>query len=1021
MSEPWEKFRSLCKYYADCVKYSEHSHDYLFPNQLGQTFMLPALPNDWYKNDEEMDIPTTINDKFVRSYLLNASDEEELYIGYPLISGISQNNNEYLCPILMIPASISVRGEGYQTGIKLQIDRMGISINQDWIDYHIPRSDQNAFKRACEQSSDEFGCVDVELLTNYISRRFNLDNFSPNNMLFSVRNTNAVNGILNTAVLFASNKTTYSKNLLKELSIIGNEPDAVLDKTALAYVFRDPPLPNDMLHNQEDKLIPVSFTKRKMNAGQFAAVEECLNHPVTKVIGPPGSGKSFMAVNLIANEVLNGGCVLFTSRNHKAIHAIYDKTPDAIENPDFPLVSFCTTPENPNNADWKKSNDAVKLRVDLFEALDKSNLKHKQISLLKNELFNTKKLFTALSKYRDAESHIERYQYLRDTISLYEYLLSEIDSHIGNLNSNSKDEEKIISLLEEINEALKLRTKLPLALRIKDLFNRDKKILPKRVLKEQLADIVPNLVSPIVSDKTIRIEIKRLISNLKHKLLVKKLEEAEILALKAEESDINYETLKNHVKSSLGDAEKYVQSAYLEKLQKSVESVKEPEYIVDKCKKMEETLLKASPLPFMIHQDKGCKYDSSVELFRDYLKIFPAWATTMLSLRRTSPCLPGVFSLAIIDEASQCDIAPIIPVLYRAERIAIVGDPSQFPPVITLKKQRDNVFRSKYLLDSVELNHFSYVENNAFGVFKHKTFLLNEHFRCADAIAEYFNTQFYNKELSLCCETGRNGKSAISGIKVGVEWVDAIGGDEAEIEGALQYLNDLKNRGFTGSIGVISPLRNLVQKFQSIATKHKKKLPPQLDINSQINTANGFQGGECDVILFLLGLNSDRRHGEEWYITSPDNKYIYNVSVSRAKHLFVAFGDSHKVYESGISYIQKLIPSYTKQENVLIGRGEVRLKSALDAAGIQTTPQYPVGGRFLDLAIPELKIDIEVDGAQWHLDRNGCKKSDDIHRDILLEGMGWKVLRFWHVDVVNNTYGCVERIKAEIEKKAFNA
>ena len=45
----------------------------------------------------------------------------------------------------------------------------------------------------------------------------------------------------------------------------------------------------------------------------------------------------------------------------------------------------------------------------------------------------------------------------------------------------------------------------------------------------------------------------------------------------------------------------------------------------------------------------------------------------------------------------------------------------------------------------------------------------DEHFRCADGIAEYFNSEFYDYGLCLCCETGRNGKSAVSGLKPGMD------------------------------------------------------------------------------------------------------------------------------------------------------------------------------------------------------------------------------------------------------------
>ena len=1024
MAEQWTRFRNLCRYYADCVKYSEQSQEYLFSNQLGVSFMMPRLPYNWHLMDGEFVVETSKDDVFVRSNLLKASDEEELFIGYPLQSFISPNGVECLSPILMFPVSIAVKGAGFTTGMKMEIDRQGISINQDWIEYHIPKIDQKAFQRACEQANDELGRVDVELVLNYISRHFGVKDFSPNSMAFSVRHSQSEKELLNTAVLFVGNKTTYTKNLLSELRRISAEPDAVLDKTALAYVFRDPPLPNDPVHGvgEDEKRIPVSFMKRRMNAGQFEAVEASLNQPVVKVVGPPGTGKSFMAVNLIANEILYGGSVLFTSKNHKAIHAIFDKAPDAIDDSDFPLVSFCTTPDNPTNADWQKSQQAVDLRTDLVKArLSKAyRQQDAPTDSMVDDVSWSAKLDVALSQYRDAESHIERYQYLRKAISGFERLLSDLNEHIKSLSVDKRDSAETMSLLEQVNVALSAAPKRDFIERvfdaIKRIFGHD--TFPSKELRMQLADVAPDLVNAFVSPKTVRKEVRRVLSVLKCREVAKQLEAADIAALKKEEAESSYDNLKEATKKALLDAESTVQAAYVERMLGGISAVNDTEIVVARCKSAVEDVLRTASLPFMASVGDGSKYDTALKAFGEYMRIFPAWAATMLSLKRATPCLPAVYTLAIIDEASQCDIPPMIPVLYRAQRIAIVGDPNQFPPVITLKKGRDLAFRRKYRLDGPEYSKFAYGENNAFGVLPQKAMLLDEHFRCADGIAEYFNSEFYDHGLCLCCETGRNGKSAISGLKPGMEWIDAAGGDEAEIEGAMKYLKGLKRRGFTGSIGVISPLRDLVNRFKTYATDNRSALPNQLDINSQINTANGFQGGECDVILFLLGLNDNRKHGEEWYITSADNKYIYNVSVSRAKHLFVAFGDKKRVFASGLSYIQKLIPEARPPRKVSIGPGEERLRIALERAGVLATPQYPIAGRYLDLAIPEHKIDIEVDGQAWHLDRNGCRKADDIHRDILLEALGWHVIRFWHHQVVNEIDACVSRVKKSVAKFA---
>jgi hypothetical protein len=57
------------------------------------------------------------------------------------------------------------------------------------------------------------------------------------------------------------------------------------------------------------------------------------------------------------------------------------------------------------------------------------------------------------------------------------------------------------------------------------------------------------------------------------------------------------------------------------------------------------------------------------------LKHFPLWAVTNLSIGSRIPLIPGLYDLAILDEASQCDIPSAIPIIFRAKRVGVVGDP----------------------------------------------------------------------------------------------------------------------------------------------------------------------------------------------------------------------------------------------------------------------------------------------------------------------------------------------------------
>ena len=61
---------------------------------------------------------------------------------------------------------------------------------------------------------------------------------------------------------------------------------------------------------------------------------------------------------------------------------------------------------------------------------------------------------------------------------------------------------------------------------------------------------------------------------------------------------------------------------------------------------------------------------------------------------------------------------------------------------------------------------------------------------------------------------------------------------------------------------------------------------------------------------------------------------------------------------------------------------------------------------------PTLKIDIEVDG-DCHRNSDGTRKLDDNWRDIQLQAVGWKVLRFWTYNLREDMNGCVSKILIE--------
>ena len=67
--------------------------------------------------------------------------------------------------------------------------------------------------------------------------------------------------------------------------------------------------------------------------------------------------------------------------------------------------------------------------------------------------------------------------------------------------------------------------------------------------------------------------------------------------------------------------------------------------------------------------------------------------------------------------------------------------------------------------------------------------------------------------------------------------------------------------------------------------------------------------------------------------------------------------------------------------------------------------QHAIGNYIVDFCAPRKKLIIEVDGSQ-HIEQ----KEYDNERTAFLEAKGYRVLRFWNNDVMNNTDAVLEVI-----------
>ena len=75
--------------------------------------------------------------------------------------------------------------------------------------------------------------------------------------------------------------------------------------------------------------------------------------------------------------------------------------------------------------------------------------------------------------------------------------------------------------------------------------------------------------------------------------------------------------------------------------------------------------------------------------------------------------------------------------------------------------------------------------------------------------------------------------------------------------------------------------------------------------------------------------------------------------------------------------------------------------------GAKFVRQFPIGPHVADFACRSARIAIELDGGQH-------TEAVDAPRTEVIESFGYRVIRFWNNDVLENTDGVLEAIRQEL-------
>jgi very-short-patch-repair endonuclease len=1030
--ERWGLFRKLIKYYIQCVRNEEGADAHAYLNQLNTNLIFLRRNGFWQPRPGarwQTILPLGSHLSEFTAQIPHAGDDSPLVLGYPLNATFKQNENginvSVLRPVFFFPLQVEVVAQG----LRLCIDDPIPEVNLGWLEYAFSRKAdrQRNFLSACGFMSAnmmEDGSLEgagrrlapslealVAALSSFLPAKIR-DRLDLANIPDTPLSEPFENGIYNRAVVMFAKRTRYSQRLLQELSIISQAPDEVLDQTALASIFAER---QTSIHTS-DKEAPVEGLVADVfpfNASQRQAVASLLQRDLSVITGPPGTGKSQVVAGAAANARFQGQSVLIASRNHKAIDAVVDRLVDPSG---CPMVVRTNSKDDPSLKYTFSSaiRDMLAAQVD-EDAQEKADRILKDLSARLEERSREANVAAELLRISAELGEIEnRLSYLTRELSgdlsrTLDQIPLEFPTELVRAMSNRLSRQD-----GRTGTAWSFFWKDFLYSRLRSRLRRFPEMpsLPwwpgkhgRYILKEALGSLLQ-----AAEYAEFRLKALELESRTNQMPALEKITE-KVTRIGQRIDEILPELLTLDVKRRLGLRNGEVR-AKLAGLRTALQSLR--------------TGFADGNLNRQAAREVGLTG-------REILHANPVWAVTSLSVGSRIPFCPGLFDLALLDEASQSDIPSAIPILFRAKRAGVIGDPLQLTHTSRLNLGKDTLMRRSLELGRLKDQRFAYTESSLYdlcaGTAGVDPVFLDTTYRSAGDIASYSSNLFYNGRLRVGTDSNR--LYAPQGVHPGIHWTEIQGAVEssgssgchcpAEVDDIVRHVNALlSDRKFQGTLGIVTPFRQQANRIQDALYDSDVNYQALQHARMHVDTAHGFQGDERDVILFSLCGGPDMPQGSRHFLRENGN--LFNVAVSRARAVLHVVGNRNWASRCGIPHVERLAhpeecrpsappksPWYPHESPY-----EELLFKALVEAGLTPKPQYPVRYRRLDMALVRpgengFKLDIEVDG-DCHRNSDGSRKLDDMWRDIELQGLGWKITRFWTYQLREDLPGCVAKI-----------
>lgn len=411
-------------------------------------------------------------------------------------------------------------------------------------------------------------------------------------------------------------------------------------------------------------------------------------------------------------------------------------------------------------------------------------------------------------------------------------------------------------------------------------------------------------------------------------------------------------------------------------------------------------------------------------------KLKPCLLMSPLSVAQYLDAAHSSFDVVVFDEASQILVWDAVGAIARGKQLVVVGDPKQLPPTSFFARADDD--DSSDDSENSATKDLESILDECMGAGL-PTLRLEWHYRSRhESLITFSNKRYYDSRLITFPSPVTHDKA------VRLEMVSGIydrGGSrtnraeaDAVVQAVIQHFSDEARRKLTlGIVTFSQPQQRLIETLLDEELRKSPELEQRIaehgDEKFFVKNLENVQGDERDLILFSIAYGKDAA-GRMAMNFGPLNKEgghrRLNVAITRARIGVTIFSsikpediDLSRTRATGVIDLKNYLAFAQSGARAMVEQAiptgheldspfEVEVIRALRDKGWIVHPQVGCSGYRLDIAVVHPNepgtylLGVECDGASYH--SMPTARDRDRLRQLVLEGLGWKLHRIWSTD-----------------------